>query len=101
MAYQQSANTIFLSQQINTPPDTNQLAVFFFHNKSAPTNQTKRITNKSNLIPPKFYYHRQQSHGHENAMFQQQTRSGTTHEQDNPISLVKNIEKQPTNLETP
>jgi hypothetical protein len=30
MAYQQSANTIFLSQQINTPPDTNQLAVFFF-----------------------------------------------------------------------
>jgi hypothetical protein len=34
-------------------------------------------------------------------MFKQQTRSGTTHEQDNPISQVKNIEKQPTNLETP
>jgi hypothetical protein len=30
MAYQQSANTIILLQQINAPPETNQLVVFFF-----------------------------------------------------------------------
>jgi hypothetical protein len=51
MSYQQSADIIFLPQQINTPLDTNQLAVFFYHNKSAPTNRTKPITNKSNRIP--------------------------------------------------
>jgi hypothetical protein len=44
MAYQQSANTTFLSQQINTPPDTNQLAVFFSQQIS--TNQSNKTNNK-------------------------------------------------------